>query len=70
MDKKEFNTFHEKDHHLRKQRDEMYKRFHQPKDTSFAFKDKLMKEYLQKIRKNKTTIKDSHWLRPENNKEN
>ena len=33
---------------------------------SGAFNDKIIRNALMKVRKDKRTIKDSHWLRPEN----
>ena len=33
---------------------------------SGAFNDPIIRNALMKVRKDKRTIKDSHWLRPEN----
>ena len=67
MDKSKYNIKAEVLKERDLQRSELYKKFNKKTDFTYAFRNKeQMSDALSEVRKSKETIKDSHWLRPDN----
>ena len=66
MDKSKYNISAEEIKKSHLQRQELYKKFNKKTDFNNAFKDKHIANALKEVRQSTETIKDSHWLRPDN----
>ena len=66
MDKSKYNIKAEVLKERDLQRSELYKKFNKKTDFTNAFKDKHIANALKEVRQSTETIKDSHWLRPDN----